>query len=156
MNMKVKQTLDCIIQRFKTGDIPKAVAFSMFPTGDIPSAKWSKLNRTIMFLSGTQDARGFKQWEKAGRKVKNNSKALYILVPNFRKSVDNETGKEQKILVGFITRPVFKMEDTDGRPLNYEQIDFPKLPLVDCAEKWGISVKAVPGHYFCYGYYSPK
>ena len=156
MNMKVKQTLDCIIQRFKVGDIPKAVAFSMFPAAGIPSAKWSTLNRTIMFLSGTQDARGFKQWKEIGRKVKEDSHALYILVPNFRRIIDEETGSEKRILIGFLARPVYKMEDTDGTPLDYEQIELPKLPLVDCAEKWGISVKAVPGNYSYYGYYSSK
>jgi hypothetical protein len=156
MNMKVKQTLDCIIQRFKVGDIPKAVAFSMFPVAGIPSAKWSKLNRTIMFISGTQDARGFKQWKEIGRTIKKDSQALYILVPNFRKIVDEETGVEKRILIGFLARPVFKMEDTDGTPLDYQQIELPKLPLVDCAEKWGVSVKAVPGNYSYYGYYSSK
>ena len=154
MNMKVKQTLDCIIQRFKVGDIPEAVAFSMFPAAGLPSAKWSTLNRTIMFLSGTQDARGFKQWKAIGRKVKKDSQALFILVPNFRKIIDEETGVEKSILIGFLARPVFKMEDTDGTPLDYEQIELPKLTLVDCAEKWGISVKAVPGNYTYYGYYS--
>ena len=156
MNLKVKQTLDCIIQRFKAGDIPKAVAFSMFPSADIPSAQWSRLNRTIMFLSGTQDARGFKQWREIGRHVKKKSKAVYILVPNFRKTVDQKSGEEKKNLIGFLTRPVFKMEDTEGDPLDYEQIDLPELPLTECAEKWGISVKAVPGNYSYYGYYSPN
>jgi len=48
------------------------------------------------------------------------------------------------------------MEDTDGTPLDYEQIELPKLLLVDCAEKWGVSVRAVPGNYSCYGYFSSK
>jgi len=80
MNDKVKQVLSLIIDKFKNGEIPEAVAYAMFPIPDIPSAKWSLMNRTLMFLSGTQDGRGFKQWQKADRFVKKGSKAIYILV----------------------------------------------------------------------------
>jgi len=156
MNQKVKQTLDCIIDRFKTGDIPEAVGFSMFPMANVPAANWSKLNRTIMFLSGTQDARGFRQWQEVGRKVKRRSKAIHILVPNFRKVTNQETGQEDSVLIGFLSRPVFRAEDTEGEPLSYEQLELPSLPLIDRAEEWGISVKAVPGNYKYYGYYSPS
>ena len=146
-NKKVKQTLDCIINRFKAGDIPEAVSFSIFPIANVPSAKWSRLNRTIMFLSGTHDARGFKQWKEAGRKVKKSSKAFYILVPNFRKMEHQKTEKEENILIGFSARAVFRVEDTEGESLKYEQIELPKLPLIERAESWEISVKAVPGNY---------
>ena len=153
---KVKQTLNCIINRFKTGDIPEAVSFSMFPIANVPSAKWSKLNRTIMFLSGTHDARGFKQWKEVGRKVKKSSKAFYILVPNFRKMENQETGQKENILIGFSAQAVFKVEDTQGKPLEYDQIELPTLPLIERAKNWQISVKAVPGNYSYYGFYSPK
>jgi len=61
MNDRVKQVLNVILDKFKSGDIPEAVAYSMYPIPDIPSAKWSLLNRTIMFLEGTKDARGYRQ-----------------------------------------------------------------------------------------------
>lgn len=154
MNQKVKQTLDCIIDRFKTGDIPEAVGFSMFPMADVPAGHWSRLNRTIMFLSGTHDARGFRQWKEAGRNVKKGSKAIHILVPSFRKFTNKKTGEEENALIGFLSRPVFRVEDTEGEPLSYEQIELPNLPLLERAEEWGISVKAIPGNYSYYGYYS--
>lgn len=154
MNQKVKQTLDCIIDRFKTGDIPEAVGFSMFPMADVPAGHWSRLNRTIMFLSGTHDARGFRQWKEAGRNVKKGSKAIQILVPSFRKFTNKKTGEEENALIGFLSRPVFRVEDTEGEPLSYEQIELPNLPLLERAEEWGISVKAIPGNYSYYGYYS--
>jgi len=31
MNAKIKQVLENIVQRFKEGDIPEAIAYSMFP-----------------------------------------------------------------------------------------------------------------------------
>ena len=58
---KVKQVLESIVARFETGDIKGAIAYSTFPIPNIPAAKWSVLNRTIMFFAGTRDARGWNQ-----------------------------------------------------------------------------------------------
>ena len=154
MRPNIKQALDNILESFKTGEIPEAVAMSMFPIADIPSGKWSILNRTIMFLSGTQDARGFRQWQDANRYVKKGSKAFYILVP-FIKKMENEAGEQKEALYGFGCKPVFRVEDTDGEPLEYEQIELPQLPLIEKAEEWGISVKAIPGNYRYKGFYAP-
>ena len=80
MNPRVREVLTGILERFKSGDIPEAIALASYPRMDIPSGQWSLLNRTLMFISGTDDARGFRQWEKANRFVKKGSKAIYILV----------------------------------------------------------------------------
>jgi hypothetical protein len=61
MNPKVRQVLPTILDKFKTGDIPQAIAVAMFPVADIPSAQWSFLNRTLMFLARTSDGRGYRQ-----------------------------------------------------------------------------------------------
>ncbi len=153
MKDKVKQVLNIILEKFESGEIPEAVAYSMFPVPDTPSARWSLLNRTFMFLAGTADGRGYKQWRQVGRYVKKGSKAFYILVPFFKK-IEDESGDEIETLYGFGCRPVFRFEDTNGESLDYEQIELPDLPLFDRAEEWGISIKAVPGNYRYYGYYS--
>jgi antirestriction protein ArdC len=153
MNDKVKQVLNVILDKFKSGDIPEAVAYSIYPIPDIPSSKWSLMNRTLMFLSGTMDGRGYKQWQQAGRFVIKGSKAFFILVP-FIKKVEGDQGGEKQILVGFGCRPVFRVEDTDGKELEYENMELPDLPLLERAEEWGISVRAIPGSYRYNGYYS--
>ncbi len=152
MNERVKQTLDAILERFKSGDIPEVVSYAMFPIPDLPSSRWSLLNRTIMFISGTADARGFKQWQQAGRFVKKGSKALYILVPYFRK-VDND-GDQLNVITGFGSKAVFRVEDTDGDLLEYENLELGDIPLLERAEEWNISVKAIPGNYKYAGYYA--
>jgi len=86
MNDKVKQVLNVILDKFKSGDIPEAVAISMYPIPEIPSAKWSLMNRTLMFLSGSMDGRGYKQWQQVDRFVKKGSKAFHILVPLHQKA----------------------------------------------------------------------
>lgn len=153
MTPKVKEVLNQVIEKFESGDIPEAIAYSMFPVPDLPCAKWSLLNRTLVFLSGSMDARGFKQWQNANRFVKKGTKAIYILVPYFKKDEEEE---DRQRLLGFGASPVFRVEDTDGVPLDYQNISLPELPFIDRANEWGISVKAVPGNYRFYGYYSPQ
>ena len=155
MTEKIRTILTQILDRFESGDIPKAVAYSIFPVADIPSAKWSLLNRTLQFLAGTADSRGFRQWKAVKRSVKKGAKAFYILVPYMKKSENEETGEEEIILRGFMARPVFRVEDTEGEPLDYEQIQLPDLPFLDRAREWDISVKAIPGNYEYYGYFAP-
>ena len=156
MNDRVKQVLNVIVDKFKSGEIPEAVALASFPIPDIPSSKWSFTNRTLMFLAGTGDARGFRQWTMANRWVKKGAKAIYILVPCLKKEVDDDTGEEKQILRFFKSSPVFKYEDTEGESLDYRQVEVPKLPLLDKANEWGISVKAVPGNYRYMGYFAPE
>lgn len=158
MSRNVKEVLKNILDCFESGDIPQAVAYSIFPVPDLPSSKWSLFNRITVFLSGTADARGSRQWKEANRYIKKGAKAVYILVPRMikRKNREEEDGddEEQEILAGFMARPVFKVEDTDGKPLDYQQIELPELPLIERAKEWGISVRAIPGNYCYYGYFS--
>lgn len=153
MNEKIKSVLADILEAFKSGLIPATIAVSVFGPKNIPAAKWSLLNRTIMFLAGTADARGFHQWKQVNRSVKKGAHAIYIFAPRFVKK--KEDG-EDSILTGFLTVPVFRMEDTEGESLDYENIPLSELPLKEVAESWGIEVKAIPGNYTSYGYYSPK
>jgi hypothetical protein len=72
---KVKQALQNILERFEAGDIPEAIAYSTFPIPNIQAARWSLLNPNLMFIAGTRNARGFRQWMEVGRQVKKGSKA---------------------------------------------------------------------------------
>jgi len=157
MAQNVRETLNSILEAFESGQIPEAIAYSMFPLPDVPSSKWSLLNRISIFLSGTADARGFRQWNEAGRHVKKGAKAVYILVPRMiKREIASELGEaeEEEVLSGFMARPVFRVENTEGDPLEYEQIELPPLPLMERAREWGLSVKAVPGNYEYHGYFS--
>lgn len=182
MNEKVKQALEGILARFESGDIPEAIAYSIFPGADIPSAKWSLMNRILMIISGTRDARGFRQWKEVGRYVKKGARAFHILAPRIvkKKSEANRgqeisteddgieeftsdqvmsektpsKNREEKIIAGFLTVPVFRVEDTEGQPLDYENLTLPPLPLSDVAESWGVPVKAIPGDYRIRGYFN--
>ena len=152
---KAKECLKRIVDLFKSGNIPKALAVATIPPQtDIPSAKWSIGNRVLQFLADTSDARGFRQWQKADRKVKKGAKAFCILGPNSKviKETDENSREVEKVIVtGFHAIPVFRAEDTDGEPLPYEPATPP--PLADVAEQFGLSVSYQTFASRYYGYY---
>lgn len=154
MNARVRQTLNAVVEQFKTGNTPTAIAYATFPTPDIPSYYWFFMNRTPMFISGTGDARGYRQWQAVNRQVKKGSSAIYILVPCFKTRTDDETQETYQAIKYFKPSPVFRFEDTKGELLEHKQPEVPNLPLLDTAKRWGISVKAIPGEYKFYAYYS--
>jgi len=69
--------------------------------------------------------------------------------------VEDEHGEESTRLIGFITIPVFRFEDTAGEALDYEALKVPDVPLLGVAAQWGITVKAVPENARYLGQFSP-
>lgn len=157
---KVKEATQKLIELFKSGNLPPAIARTTIRAKagyEVPSDSWSLGNRLLMLLAGTEDARGFKQWQKVGRKVKKGAKAFYILAPRTIKKVDESTGEENYILAGFLTVPVFRYEDTEGEEVIYPDYSPHSLPpLFDVAEYYGIKVRygAFSGRF--YGAYTPS
>lgn len=174
--MKTTEVLQNLIELFKSDKIPEAIAIATFPSFDVPANHWSLLNRLLLYFSGTRDARGYRQWESAGRHVKKGAKAIYILAPSVRKrekpekkKADPEEGKPEEgtpagnsrrsaspgPITSFISVPVFPAEATDGEPLDYQKLPVPQVPLMGLADKWELSIKAVPGNNIFLGSYSP-
>jgi len=124
-----------------------------------PCRKWSWRNQLIVALRGHSDARGFRQWEEAGRQVKKGEKAFRILSPVMFKRKDEETGKERVIITGFKGTAVFGYGQTEGEPLPATDPAMERwldgLPLREVAQAWGISVEAFNGRGAgCLGVYS--
>ncbi len=153
MNDRIKSILNGILADFQNGNIPKMIAIASFPVPNIPSAHWSLTNRILQLIVDTYDARGIRQWNKAGRTVKKGSHAFHIFVPNIIKKED-ENGEKDIQLVGFLLRPVFRVEDTEGDPIEYEDIQLPEMPLTEKASQLGLSIEAIPGNFQYYGYYA--
>jgi len=160
--MKTTEVLQNIIKLFESGQVPEAVAHATFPVIKIPANTWSLLNRILLYCANTEDARGFRQWQEVGRYVQKGAKAIHILAPKFKKiekpvEKEDPTEKlEKTILTGFFSIPVFRVEDTEGEPLEYEKLTLPPLPLMERAKEWGLTVKAVPNNGSWYGSYSPS
>ncbi len=158
MNPRVTNALNEILELFKSGDVPKAISIATFPRFDVPANAWSLPNRIIMAANGTSDARGFRQWKENGRYVKKGSKAIYILAPwlvkkKSEQDQENPSDIRKTFIKGFLAIPVFRMEDTEGEDLDYQQLELPHLPLMDVAEAWGVDVEPVAYQGGWLGYY---
>jgi len=100
----------------------------------------------------------FRQWKAAGRYVKKGVKSFCILAPKMRKTKrKDENGNEEEAyyLTGFLGVPVFRVEDTEGDPLDYEKLELPPLPLLEIAEAWGIDTQPVGSGNGFYGCFVP-
>ena len=157
----IQNSLVKLLSMFRDQQFPAEIGWQLIRRrkGDhpLPSDAWSAGNRLIMLASGTQDARGFSQWRDVGRRVNPGSKALYIAAPISRKvkadtgQAADETDDAAMVIVGFRWIPVFRLEDTIGKPLPEIEDLTPEVlpPLFDVAAKLGVSaVRYVPfdGH----------
>jgi antirestriction protein ArdC len=155
MSDRITQTLNGILKVFESGQIPAKLAFAAFPPFKIPSNKWSYLNHIIMAINGTNDARGYRQWLEVGRHVKKGATALYIFAPRIKKE-KNDKDEDELRLIGFLEVPVFKVEDTEGEPLDYEDTGIKEFPLMEKAQEWGLNVHAVEGNGRYWGAYNGR
>jgi len=154
MNEKVKAVLDELVTRLSIESACTFVRNRLFTDGeDIPCRRWSVLNQLCVSLAGTLDARGIRQWNAVGRRVRKGASALHILIPILvarKEKKDNERQKKTdtdppEVLAGFRTIPVFRVEDTEGEELDYEvamrSFDVASLPLIEVAASLGVSVR---------------
>ena len=155
---EAKRQLEKIVKVFSSTELPDMLAKAYLePTGS-PSDNWSLGNRLIMSMEGTYDARGYRQWQEAGRHVVKGSKAIYILGPMMRRRLEvDEDGKEAYVsyVAGFHAIPVFRYEDTDGERLKTVKREPKSLPpLADVAARWGIDTRYDATRHGEYGSFS--
>ena len=114
-----------------------------------PCREWSWRNQLIVAIRGHCEARGYRQWEQVGRRVKTGGKAFRILSPFAKKIVDENTQEERTAVYGFKGTPVFGYDQTEGEPLPNRDLDLQRwldsLPLLEVAKAWGLSVEAYNG-----------
>jgi hypothetical protein len=158
-NQHVKEAINKVVETLKSGNIEK-IAYAVFKTRKgYPSDSWSFLNRLIMFCYGTEDARGFRQWNQAGRRLKKGTKAIYITVPgkvktkNKKTNENDEEDEEERII--YMAKPVYRFEDTTGEPREEDGFK-PNIPanLAQVAEGLGLEVQAKRFTGDTYGYFS--
>ena len=155
---RANSELEKIVQLFSSRELPSLCVKALINAPQKPSSKWSLGNQLLMLLAGTSDARGFRQWNEAGRWVDKGSKAVWILGPVRKKVKTSKEALEEHgqpkeefrdVLIGFKAIPVFRYEDTCGQDLPvYEPRSTP--PLLEVAERFGMRVQyewLAPGVY---------
>ena len=73
---RANSELEKIVQLFSSKQLPDLCAKALINAPEKPSSKWSFGNQLLMLLAGTADARGFRQWNEAGRWVSKGAKAF--------------------------------------------------------------------------------
>ncbi len=148
---QANQTLSEIVKLFSSEQLEDTITRAWIIEPAKPCSKWSLSNIVTMLAQGTFDARGYQQWQEAERHVKKGAHAIHILGPTTAKikeknEVPQQDGTiqivetEKVALVGFHAIPVFRVEDTEGKPLpEYQPRNLP--PLMEVAKKWKITVK---------------
>jgi antirestriction protein ArdC len=157
---KADAALAEIVAMFESGGLPAALAQTRIVRArhDRPMCEWSTGNQLLAFLHSTADARGYRQWQEVGRHVKKGAKAFSILAPcTVKKAETDADGREAErvIVTGFRAVPVFRLEDTEGEPVEYPDYSPPQLPpLHDVAERLGVPVRYLPSGADARGAYS--
>lgn len=161
---KAQETANQIIARFERGDIAEPLARIFIAGGNLPMRKWSFMNQFACLISGCTDARGFRQWQEAGRTIKKGEKAAaYILIPLTRKrKLVDENGDEsyQWMTYGFKGLPVFDVTQTEGEPLPHDEKEealLESLPLTAVAQTFGLELLTYGGKEVgADGFYAPS
>ena len=153
---KARETAGAILRAFQEPEtLPKVLApIFIHRRDDSPCRKWSWRNQLLTALAGTADARGYRQWQGVDRQVKKGAKSFSILSPCVKKTGQkDEKGDPVVACFGFRATAVFRVEDTEGEPLETGNPELDRwiadLPLRDVAEHWGITVHTFngePGH----------
>ena len=80
MNTRARALLDNIVNQISSDTVSQFTEKSLFGA-DVPMTKWSALNRFSYYLSGTEDAKGYRRWQEVGRYVARGSSAIHIFAP---------------------------------------------------------------------------
>jgi hypothetical protein len=151
-NGKAQEVAEKVLQSFRQPSrLPAALAPVFIRRNNaIPCNAWSWGNRLIVSLHGHTDARGYRQWQKVHRFVREGERAIHILAPIMKK-IEKED-QEKFVTVGFKATPVFGLEQTDGEPLqtgdSATDAWLASLPLREVAEEWGLTIETFNGRHF--------
>lgn len=143
-----KEVAEALLQQFENGDVAAPLKMVLLSNPGLPQGNWSWTNQFITMMMGCTDARGFKQWQKVGRRVASGPRA-YIRVPlmNRYKTEDKEGNEEtRQYIYACKTVPVWDVAQTSGDDLEEPEDHaalLEALPLMAVAEAWGVKVKAI-------------
>ena len=151
MAESIRETLEGIIARFDSGELPGYCYSTLIRAPNVPASNWDQITRTKLFMAGTCDARSRKLWHQIGREVKKGARPIRVKIPMSKGRKGNRLDRR---LV--IRRKVYRAEDTYGAPLPYEPVPVPGFPLLEKAIEWGISVRVIPGDFMSLGTYKRK
>lgn len=115
MENRIKDLLEAKIQN---GDLELLHEFY-----EIPGLyEYSFYNRILIWIQGGTVCNSYNNWKRMGRYVKKGEKArIDVLVPIIKNDKGTDGQEENSRCVGFISRHVFDVSQTDGKPMEYKR-----------------------------------
>lgn len=92
----------------------------------------TRTHEQVVAMNAPYEVRTYNAWKKAGRQVRKGEKCLVVLQPIFanvklKDENGNETGEEERRLVGFSGLSEFDITQTDGDPIPERHNEIQKL-----------------------------
>jgi hypothetical protein len=148
LTKKAQESLERVIERFKSGDLSPIVKVARTRlSATAPSQRWSLCNRVLAYAQTDEfDCRGFKQWQQVGRTIKKGERAAYIFRPHVTKLHFDQVHADESTVIctGFSTVAVFAASSTVGETQLIEYAPTKLPPLIKAAEKLGVDVSFIP------------
>ncbi|KKK81396.1 hypothetical protein LCGC14_2813890, partial [marine sediment metagenome] len=114
---KAEEVGNKIVEQFKTGNLPEALAPIFLDAGNRNADRWKGwTNKLLVALSGHTDAGTYDQWVERGRQVKKGEhKSVYLFRPMMLKSTKkNKDGEnEERSFVRFAVFGAFGIDQTE-------------------------------------------
>ena len=156
-----KIVLDSLVASFeKSEKLEDAIIKTFLDPLNVPQGKYSRLNKILLFLQGSEDARGNGVWRSLKRFPLDWSKQVYIMIPRTMTIKDKKNEEDDKtITTGFFYKGLYEISNTYGAKIEEYEKQKPKIlpPLIDVAKQWGIDVTYFhSGDTNAYGYFDNK
>ncbi len=150
--------LDQLVASFdKSEKLEDAIIKTFLDPLDVPQGKYSRFNKILLFIQGSEDARGNAAWRNLKRFPLDWSKQVFIMMPKTMTIKDKEKKEEDKtITTGFFFKGLYEISNTYGAKIPEYEKQKPLVmpPLIDVSQKWDIDTKYFHnGDTHAYGYF---
>ncbi|MCP4648607.1 MAG: hypothetical protein GY853_00820 [PVC group bacterium] len=136
-----------IMESLRWCDLPKNIAYSLFPVEDIPMSSWGIVNKVITFSNGSWDARSVNQLKEIQRFLVKRPRPIHIIVPQLINH-QNESGNREKKLKGFCSVQVFDVSSQSyGDPVEVKTPSAKLLNITKLSSKWNVNPRGLKTAY---------
>ena len=113
-----KQVLEKLVKSFENPEfLQNAVIKTFLDPIDVPQNKYSRMNRILLAIQGSYDARGSSTWRQLNRFPLSWTNQVFIMMPRTQKIKDSDE-EEKTITTGFFFKGLYDVENTYGTGKN--------------------------------------
>jgi len=91
---RIRKAMETVLKAFENN--PEKVALAVFKGNGKPSDAWSFFNRLIMLMNNTEDARGFRQWQRSAGELRMGERHSTSSLPSESSGENQERRRKDK------------------------------------------------------------